>query len=130
MCYSVLVHFFDSLAKSDSCLRRIQRFFAEFDLDHDLIARFLYTLLPGNGKNVLVIDRTNWKFGSTDINIFMLAVAHEGVDNPRKGDRAKAHWLFQGLKVGQTMCLPGDSLHQRAGLLPLRRACQGEGRDA
>lgn len=178
VCYSALAHCFDSLAKSDSCLRRIQRFFAEFDLSHDLIARFLYSLLPASGKKVLLIDRTNWKFGQTDINVFMLAIAHEGVayplmftmlpkrgnsnsmeriallqryvnlfgtdsidclladrefvgekwigwlndnriryhirikenfwvDNPGRGDRAKAHWLFQGLKVGQRMCLPG-----------------------
>jgi hypothetical protein len=27
----------------------------------------------------LAIDRTNWKFGSFDINIFMLGVVYDGV---------------------------------------------------
>ena len=39
VCFSLLSTVFDSPAKSSSCLRRIQRFFAEFDLDRDLIAR-------------------------------------------------------------------------------------------
>ena len=73
---------FDSPAKAESCLRRIQRFFAEFDLSHDLIASFLYRLLPGTGRRTLSIDRTNWQFGQTVINIFMLAVTHEGVAYP------------------------------------------------
>lgn len=30
----------------------------------------------------LAMDRTNWKFGATDINIFMLAVVHDGVSYP------------------------------------------------
>lgn len=82
VCYSALAQCFDSSAKSDSCLRRTQRFFAKFDHSHDLVARFLYSLLPASGKKVLLIDRTNWKFGQTDINIFMLVIAHEGVAYP------------------------------------------------
>lgn len=30
----------------------------------------------------MAIDRTNWQFGKTDINIFMLAVVHDGVAYP------------------------------------------------
>ena len=30
----------------------------------------------------LAIDRTNWQFGKADINIFMLAVVHDGVAYP------------------------------------------------
>ena len=82
VCFSLLSTVFDSPAKSSSCLRRIQRFFAEFDLDRDLIARVIYRLLPRKGPFCLAIDRTNWKFGSTDINIFMLAVVHDGVAYP------------------------------------------------
>ena len=56
--------------------------FAEFDLDRDLIARVIFRLLPIKGPFCLAIDRTNWQFGSTDINIFMLAVVHDGVAYP------------------------------------------------
>ena len=79
VCFSLLSTVFDSPAKSSSCLRRIQRFFAEFDLDRDLIARVIFRLLPIKGPFCLAIDRTNWQFGQTDINIFMLAVVHDGV---------------------------------------------------
>ena len=82
VCFSLLSTVFDSPAKSSSCLRRIQRFFAEFDLDRDLIARVIFRLLPIKGPFCLAIDRSNWKFGSTDINIFMLAVVHDGVAYP------------------------------------------------
>lgn len=82
VCFGLSANCFDSSAKAESCLRRIQRFFAEFDLNHDLIARFLYKHLPGKGRRMLAIDRTNWPFGQTDINIFMLAVTHEGVAYP------------------------------------------------
>jgi hypothetical protein len=179
-------------------LRRIQRFFAEFDLSHDLIARFLYKQLLGTGCRTLAIDRTNWQFGQTDINIFMLAVVHEGVayplmftmlpkrgnsnsqeridllqryvnlfgaesieslladrefvgkdwigwlndnriryqirikenfwvDNPRKGSRAKAHWMFQGLKVGQSTHL--DGIHYIKGQVCYLSAGRVKGRD-
>ncbi|MDY6326067.1 MAG: hypothetical protein SPL42_00820 [Bacteroidales bacterium] len=63
MCFSLLATVFDSPAKAESCLRRIQRFFAEFDLSQDLIASFLYRLLPGTGRRTLSIDRTNWRSG-------------------------------------------------------------------
>ena len=36
----------DSSAKVDSCLRRIQRFFAAFTIDKDKLARLLFSLLP------------------------------------------------------------------------------------
>lgn len=134
--------------------------------------------MPIDAPLCLAIDRTNWQFGDTDINVFMLAVVHDGVayqmlfsmlpkkgtsntrerielvhryvrlfgaesidclladhefvgehwvkwlndkgiryhirirdnfwvDNPRKGDRAKTHWMFQGLTVGHGTFLPG-----------------------
>jgi hypothetical protein len=38
--------------------------------------------LPERDKVKLSIDRTNWKFGQTDINIFMLGVVYHGVAFP------------------------------------------------
>jgi hypothetical protein len=37
-------------------------------------ARFVLSTLPKQEKYYLVIDRTNWKFGNTAINILMLGI--------------------------------------------------------
>jgi hypothetical protein len=73
---------FDHTASADSSLRRIQRFIASFAMDGDLVARPVFALLPQRERLVLTIDRTNWKFGGNDINIFMLGVAYRGVAFP------------------------------------------------
>lgn len=72
----------DSPSKSDSCLRRLQRFIADFSLDSDLIARLIFSILPFQNKIQLSLDRTNWKFGTIDINILMLGVVYNGVAFP------------------------------------------------
>jgi len=51
-------------------------------MDGDLVARPVFALLPQRERLVLTIDRTNWKFGGNDINIFMLGVAYRGVAFP------------------------------------------------
>jgi len=73
---------FDSESKADSSLRRIQRFVAKFSFDSDIIAKLIFSLLPSKEKLILSIDRTNWKFGKLDINIFMLGVVYKGVAFP------------------------------------------------
>lgn len=73
---------FDSSSKADSSLRRLQRFIASFDLSSDLIAKLIFSFLPEKENLKLVIDRTNWKFGAQNINIFMLAIAYRGVAFP------------------------------------------------
>lgn len=50
-------------AQLESNLRRIQRFFAEFIVDNDLIARIVFSLLPHTEPFRLSLDRKNWKFG-------------------------------------------------------------------
>lgn len=80
--FEKLANAFDADAKRDSSLRRIQRFIADYSLDRDLIARLVFSLLPQQEKLRLTIDRTNWKFGQVDINIFMLGVVHQGVAFP------------------------------------------------
>ncbi|ALO17440.1 Transposase [Salinivirga cyanobacteriivorans] len=80
--FEKLANAFDSNAKSTSSLRRIQRFIASYALDADLIAKFIFSLLPNKKDLKLSIDRTNWKFGQTDINIFMLGVVYKGVAFP------------------------------------------------
>jgi len=80
--FSKLANAFDSTSKSSSSLRRIQRFIASFDISSDLIAQLIFGLLPQKDNLILTIDRTNWKFGKTNINIFMLGVVYNGVAFP------------------------------------------------
>ena len=80
--FEKLANAFDSNSKTSSSLRRIQRFISGFILESDLIAKLIFSLLPHEGKYTLSIDRTNWKFGQVNINIFMLGVVYKGVAFP------------------------------------------------
>ena len=73
---------FDNNAKKDSSLRRIQRFVTDFDLQYDLIGRFVFSLLPADPPYRLSLDRTNWKFGSKHINVLVLAITYKGIAFP------------------------------------------------
>lgn len=50
-------------------------------LNYDDIAMFLYQLFDLD-KVTISIDRTNWKWGKKNINIFMLSVVHKGIAIP------------------------------------------------
>jgi hypothetical protein len=80
--FGKLVTAFETNAKSDSSLRRIQRFMAEYVLEIDLVARLIFKMLPHKPPYRLVMDRTNWEFGETDINVLTLAVVYQGVAFP------------------------------------------------
>jgi hypothetical protein len=54
--------------------RRLQRFFQFVRLDQDLAARLVVHMLNLERPKYLALDRTNWKLGSRDINILMLAI--------------------------------------------------------
>lgn len=73
---------FDSSSKSDSSLRRIQRFFASFNVDIELVSKILYALIPKDVKHGLTMDRTNWKIGKTNVNILVIGVVYEGIAFP------------------------------------------------
>ena len=73
---------FDSKASTSSSLRRIQRFIANYLLDHDVIARLIFRLLPHKPPYRLAMDRTNWKFGQQNINVLVIAVIYQGVAFP------------------------------------------------
>ena len=72
---------FTRTTQTDSNYRRIQRFIADTDIDEHQIATLIYNLF-GLEKVTLTIDRTNWKWGKSNINIFMLAVVHQGIAIP------------------------------------------------
>ena len=80
--FSKLANAFDSRANSSSSLRRIQRFIANFSISSNLITKLIFSLLPKQEDLILSIDRTNWKFGQSNINIFMLGVVYKGVAFP------------------------------------------------
>jgi hypothetical protein len=80
--FDKLANAFHTITHHSSSLRRIQRFIATFHLDADVIAKLIFKLLPIDGKYILTIDRTNWKYGRVDINIFMLGIVYQGVAFP------------------------------------------------
>ena len=82
ICFEKLATAFESEAKSESSLRRIQRFMANYLLDTDLIARIIFKILPHQPPYRLAMDRTNWKFGETNINVLTLAIVYQGIAFP------------------------------------------------
>lgn len=73
---------FRSEAKTDSSYKRLQRFFKDFDLDYRLIAQVIVSLMKIPQPWVLSLDRTEWSFGQTRFNIFMLGIVYQGVAYP------------------------------------------------
>ncbi len=69
-------------AKAESNERRLRRFLACFEFDQEVIARLIVALIPQKDNLVISIDRTNWQFGKTKINILMAAVAYKGIAIP------------------------------------------------
>ena len=64
-------------------VKRIYRFFAEFEIPQETFARLVLSITGLNKKKiVLIMDRTNWRFGLCDINILALCVAFNGVSLP------------------------------------------------
>lgn len=70
-------------AEQSSRYRRLQRFFAGFHIDFDLVAGFIFRLFfVSGGKWRLTMDRTNWKWGQSNINILTLGIAYKGTAIP------------------------------------------------
>jgi hypothetical protein len=70
-------------AATDSVRRRFYRFFQHVELDGSMTARMVADLLGMRGKPwVLAMDRTNWEFGKTTINILMVPVIWNGMGVP------------------------------------------------
>jgi hypothetical protein len=71
-----------SEAQIESKVRQIQRFFAEYALDTDLIAKLIFKMLPHKPPYRLTMDRTNWKFGQFNINVLTVAIVYKAVAFP------------------------------------------------
>jgi hypothetical protein len=65
---------FPGAAKHGSNYRRLQRFFQFVRLDGDIAARLIVQMLNLSRPKLLALDRTNWKLGSRDVNVLVLAI--------------------------------------------------------
>lgn len=80
--YSKLSSGFDTGATGDSNYRRIQRFMASAKMPMEWVSKMIFALIPFKDPYVLVMDRTNWKLGESNINILMLGIAYKNVAFP------------------------------------------------
>ena len=73
-----------TLNNRETCtnLRRIQRFFTDFPIDFDVIARLLVAIIPIKKPYQLSLDRTNWKFAGVNFNILCLTIVADKVSLP------------------------------------------------
>lgn len=67
-----IAHHLNNEAKLSSNETRIQDFFREVELNYEQVAILLICLLPPKQKVRLCIDRTEWDFGKTQVNILMI----------------------------------------------------------
>ena len=70
--------------KQESNYRRIQRFLSGYEVDFRalgglLLHLLLLHLLPQRPPYEVVIDRTEWHFGETAVNLLMVGIAHKGM---------------------------------------------------
>jgi len=69
--------------KAESLYRRFQNFFLHFVMPYDDIARFVVAKLPKPKDGwVLSMDRTNWKYGKTHLNLLVIAIVLDKVAIP------------------------------------------------
>jgi hypothetical protein len=61
---------------------RIQRFLAEYDVDFVMLGRLLAHVVPESPPYEVVVDRTEWEFGDTPVNIFTVGIAHDKMAVP------------------------------------------------
>lgn len=61
------------IASASSKIHRSYRFFREFTFDYMQVAAFILKLFTASDYT-MAIDRTNWKFGKSDINILFLVI--------------------------------------------------------
>jgi len=92
----------DTEAGTASVYRRFQRFFALCRLPSEAVGRLVLALVPRPDKGwILAMDRTNWQFGRTHVNILVVSVLLGRVGLPvawlvlpkstKRGNSNKAH---------------------------------------
>lgn len=78
---SIISQALNPKSKKESNQRRIENFFAQQEIDYELISLLILYVIPVK-KYKVAIDRTNWKYGGSDINIFMLCLKYKGIGIP------------------------------------------------
>ena len=68
--------------ETESTYRRLQRFFAGFAVGYKALGQFLLGLVPTDPPYIAVVDRTEWHFGQTAVNVLMIGVAYNGIAFP------------------------------------------------
>jgi len=68
--------------KEDSNYRRIRRFLSDYEVGFATLGRLLIRLLPQKPPYKVILDRTEWYFGETPVNVLMVGVAHKGIAFP------------------------------------------------
>ena len=58
--------------------RRLQRFLALFDFEEKALTRLLLALRPSDTPLTLVLDRSEWKFGTKRVNLLVVGYVLEG----------------------------------------------------
>ncbi len=69
-----LANALDLQCKKDSKYRRIKRFFTDAEIDLTIFARLILAMVKPDGKYVLALDRTEWKYGLVWVNILTLSI--------------------------------------------------------
>jgi hypothetical protein len=78
-----LVLHFNDKASPKSRYRRLQRFFQLVVFDYNALAHLIMEMLGFHGKSYyLTLDRTNWKWGQSNLNILTLAIVYKGIAVP------------------------------------------------
>lgn len=77
-----LAQHFSTDVKLASNENRIQDFFREVDIDYRCLALLVVALMPKKCKLRICIDRTEWDFGSCQVNILMVLVGHGDLQVP------------------------------------------------
>ena len=91
------------MATMDSHYRRLQRFFSSAVSPSVFTELIVSKLVRPGQPQVLVMDRTHWKLGRTDLNVLCVGLVYQGVSIPL---------------VYQSLQKPGNSnTDQRKGLL-------------
>lgn len=63
-------------AKVTSDVRRLQRFLNDIHIAEHDFSLMLYHMLQWHGKITVILDRTNWKFGKSHINVFVACLLY------------------------------------------------------
>jgi hypothetical protein len=96
---------FCSKATIESRYKRIRRFFSQYTMNFEQLAKWIFCSFSLTDTVYLTIDRTNWFWGKAKINILTLGIAYEGVAIPLLWDLLN--------KAGNALATEHQSIIQR-----------------